>query len=200
MKAKPNRLRWGRHGRARVIGLVLAIIPAAVVAALIGWRMVPKPAPSPNGDIVAVAKFVSSSQFDSLTESQKKPYMHALRKRLADLANAAGAGKISKSEYAYALEQIWMIRQLEHLEQYYQLPPGVEREKFLDALTEKGVKASATQPAPPAKNAALREEIVKSWLASWPEDRRQQWEEFRKAITSKKQAASSKPAAAKRSS
>jgi len=175
-----------RAGRTATI--LFAAIPALVVAALLGWRMMPKPAPPPNGDPVQIAKFINTSQFESLSEYDKKQYMRTLRKKLPDVEKAANEGKLSRSEYAYAVENAWMIRQLEHMEAYYQLPEGPERQKYLDSLVEKGSKSTGNA-VPTIKNEGMREEIAKRWLASWPEDRRKQWEEFRRVSHEKKQAA-----------
>ena len=183
----------GRWGASRALTILFAAVPAIVLVTLLGWKMMPSSRPQPNGDPVAIAKFVNTHQFESLTENEKKAYMRTLRKKLAEVEAAMGRGAITRSEYAYAVEQAWMIRQLEHMEAYFRLTPGAEREKYLDQLVEKG-SAATTNPAaaaPPtsSKNQALRDEIEKSWLNSWPEDRRKQWEEFRKVSHAKKQAA-----------
>ena len=191
-------IRGAPLGASRATTVLFVTLPAIILLALLGWKMMPVARPNPNGDPVAIAKFVNTHQFESLTENEKKAYMRTLRKKIGDVEAATKGGAVTKSEYAYAVEQAWMFRQLEHMENYYQLPPGPQREQYLDQLAEKGATPS-THPAPSvtSKNQAMRDEIEKSWLKNWPEDRRQQWEDFRKLTHAKKQAASSKPSAAK---
>src|SRR5437879_649576 len=93
-----------RRGASRATTILLAAVPVVVLVALVGWRMMPASRPPPNGDPVAIAKFVNSHQFESLTENEKKAYMRTLRKKLPEVEAASKRGQITRSEYAFAVE------------------------------------------------------------------------------------------------
>src|SRR5678816_103958 len=120
------------------LGIILGVL--VVIAAIVAWRIWPRHLP-PASDTVAVAKLTSSSSFASLPEPKRREYIRALRKNSEALANAFASGKISQAEYETAASYIWLARQLDHMENYFELPAGAPRQKFVAELAEKSRKA-----------------------------------------------------------
>jgi hypothetical protein len=164
------------------VGIVLAAL--VVVAALVAWKIWPRHLP-PASDTVAVAKLTSSSDFASLPEAKRREYIRALRKNSEALATALSSGKLSQAEYDTAASYAWLARQLDHMENYFELPAGTAREKFVAELAEKSRK-SGPSSAPAISNSKARDKIIDLWMADWAADRKAQWEEYRKASKAKK--------------
>jgi len=164
------------------MGIVAGVLIA--VAGVVAWNMWPRHLP-PTSDKVAVAKLTNSSQFASLPEAKRREYIRALRKNSEPLASGLSTGKLSQAEYDMAMSYVWLARQLDHMEGYFELPAGAQRERFLHELAEKSRKAGPSS-APAIANEKTRQKVTDLWMADWASDRRAQWEEFRKASKSKK--------------
>ncbi|HEV8378977.1 MAG TPA: hypothetical protein VGQ99_12795 [Tepidisphaeraceae bacterium] len=164
------------------IGILLGAL--VIVAGVIAWKVWPRHLP-PASDTLAVAKLVNSSDFASVPEPKRRQYIQALRKKSDAMATGLTTGKLTQAEYDVAMSYVWLARQLDHMDGYFALPSGPQREKFVNDLAEKSRKAG------PASNPAIRDEksrqrAIDQWMADWPGDRRAQWEEFRKASKAKK--------------
>jgi len=120
-----------------------------------------------------------------LPEAKRREYIRALRKNSDTLATALSSGRISQGEYDTAASYVWLARQLDHMENYFQLPAGAPRDRFVTELAEKSRKAGPTS-APAIADSKTREKVAELWMTDWAADRRAQWEEFRKASKSKK--------------
>ena len=155
-----------------------------VVAAIVAWKIWPRHLP-PASDTVAVAKLTNNSSFASLPEPKRREYIRALRKNNETLVSALSSGRISHEEYDTAASYVWLARQLDHMEGYFQLPAGAPRERFVAELADKSRKAGPSS-APAISDTKKRDQIVDQWMADWAADRRAQWEEFRKASKAKK--------------
>ena len=164
------------------MGILVGVLMA--VAAAIAWKVWPRHLP-PASDTIAVAKLANSSDFASLPEAKRREYIRALRKNSDALASALSSGKISQAEYDTAASYAWLARQLEHMREYFEIPAGAAREKFVAELAEKSRKAGPTS-APSIADSKARDKVVDLWMSDWAADRRAQWEEFRKASKSKK--------------
>ena len=165
------------------MGILVGVLMA--VAAAIAWKVWPRHLP-PASDTIAVAKLANSSDFASLPEAKRREYIRALRKNSDALASALSSGKISHAEYDTAASYAWLARQLEHMREYFEIPAGAARDKFVTELAEKSRKAGPTS-APSIADPKVRDKVVDLWMSDWAADRRAQWEEFRKASKSKKQ-------------
>jgi len=164
------------------LGIVAVVL--SVIAVAIAWKLWPRHLPQAS-DTVAVAKLTNSSDFASLPEAKRREYIRALRKNSDALVSALSSGKISQAEYDTAASYAWLARQLEHMREYFEIPAGAAREKFVAELAEKSRKAGPTS-APSIADSKARDKVVDLWMSDWAADRRAQWEEFRKASKSKK--------------
>jgi hypothetical protein len=172
----------GGSSRRLPIGIVAGVL--VFIAAIVAWKIWPRHLPAAS-DTVAVAKLTNSSSFASLPEPKRREYIRALRKNNEALASALSSGKISHEEYDTAASYVWLARQLDHMEGYFELPKGAAREKFVAELAEKSRKAGPSS-APTISDTKKRDQIVDQWMADWAADRRAQWEEYRKASKAKK--------------
>ncbi|HEV8292206.1 MAG TPA: hypothetical protein VGP94_09795 [Tepidisphaeraceae bacterium] len=173
-----------QSGNARRLPMGIVAVVLIAVAGVVAWKMWPRHLP-PTSDTVAVAKFTNSSEFAALPEAKRREYIRALRKNSEPLASARSSGKLSQAEYDVAMSYVWLARQLDHMEGYFELPAGIQREKFLNELAEKSRKAGPSS-APAIANEKTRQKVSDLWMSDWAADRRAQWEEFRKASKSKK--------------
>jgi hypothetical protein len=165
------------------MGIIAALL--VVIAAAIAWKFWPRHLP-PASDTVSVAKLTNSSDFAALPEAKRREYIRALRKNSDALNSALSSGKITQAEYDNAASYVWLARQLDHMEGYFELPAGAARNKFVSDLAEKSKKAGPSS-APAVTDTKAHEKVAELWMKDWAADRRAQWEEFRKASKSKKQ-------------
>ena len=172
-------------------GVVAVCAVLAIVAAAVFW---PRSAPKPSGDIVKVAKFVHEPRFLEMAEADRRPYVEALRKRDNEVDQALASGKLTKAEHLTAQSYAWFARQVDHVEEYFRLPPGAARDKYWEgrmAKYKKPKEAGAADDGPEIDD-DKRDEIVERWLAQWEPDRRKQWDEYRKLSKEKKKQATAK--------
>src|SRR5215218_1691614 len=127
-----------RASRRVPVGIILAVL--VVVTSAIAWKIWPRHLPLVN-DTVAVAKLSTRSDFPTLPEAKRREYVRALRKNSDVLASALSSGKLSQAEYDTAASYAWLERQLDHMEQYFELPAGPAREKYVAELVEKSRKS-----------------------------------------------------------
>jgi hypothetical protein len=165
------------------MGVIAALL--VVIAAAVAWKLWPRHLP-PASDTISVAKLTSSSDFAALPEAKRREYIRALRKNSDALASALSSGKISQAEYDNAASYVWLARQLDHMEGYFELPAGAARDRFVTELAEKSKKAGPSS-APAITDAKAHDKVAELWMTDWAADRRAQWEEFRRASKSKKQ-------------
>src|SRR5262245_28219973 len=109
----------GRSLKGVWIGAGIALFVVACVAA---WKLRPFTRPPASGDPVTLAKFVASSDFDRLTEPQKRPYRAALRSKSKELASALQGGRLSREQYDEAYLNGWLSRQIDHMGDFFTLP------------------------------------------------------------------------------
>jgi len=168
-------------GRTKLAGVWKMIAATALIAAIAGaalfWK---KSAPSPKGDVVEIARFVSRSAFDDLSEEQKRPYMDALRFKIDKVNEAHSAGQLDERQYKVAGQCAWMSRQLDHMDTYFGLPAGKQREAYLDKVIDKKLASGTGKPK--AENVARDDEFMSNWSQNWSGTRRVQFEEYRDAL------------------
>src|SRR5688572_16342803 len=97
---------------------------AAVVVLLIGlvtWRAMANRTPSPDDSPDEVRRFVASDKFKDLSTEEKDKYAQQMRKLLEP-----------GEEQQRAMMNLAMARRQKMLDDYFALPEGKPREKFLD--------------------------------------------------------------------
>jgi hypothetical protein len=160
---------------------VTALVAAIAVIVL----MRPSAPPDPKGDIVVVAKFAASGRFDDLTEKEKRPYMDALRFNIEKVSAAHKAGKLDDRQMKLANQYAWMARQLERMDEYYSLPPGKQREAYLDQRIDKKLAGGAK---PKTEGSGKDDEFMEQWSQNWPRERQDRFEEYRDAMKARQKA------------
>jgi hypothetical protein len=180
--------------RRAITTIAVAIIALALVVAAGWWMLAPGAPPPADGDPIKVAQFASTSRFDRLPESQKRPYMAALRKSADALKQARDAGKLSEHQYEIAKENVWLERQLDHRQDYFKHVTPQQKQAFLDELVAK--KFAGKRPTTGAAHAAAPlhggesadSPYVESRKARWPADQQEKWKEFRNALATRERA------------
>jgi hypothetical protein len=176
--------------RRAVTSIAVAVIALALVIGAGWWLLTPGAPPPVDGDPLKVAQFASTSRFDSLPEPQKRPYMTALRKNADALKQAYDAGKLSEHQYEIAKENIWLERQLDHMQDYFKRVAPAQKQAFLDELIAKKFtgKRPTTGAAALHGGESADSPYVESRKARWPADQQAKWKEFRNALAARERA------------
>jgi hypothetical protein len=127
--------------------------------------------PSPDADAGRLARYMASPAFAALSDTQKAPYLDAFQR-----ANDRGELTVE--------QQRGVIRNVSHrggknpIQQYLSLPPGKEREKFLDDVIDRVLKADKL-PRKPEKQGDKEMRFDGGRLAdSIPPEERAQMDQF----------------------
>jgi len=170
--------------------IAVAVIALALVIGAGWWMLTPGAPPPVDADPLKVAQFASTSRFESLSESQKRPYMSALRKNSDALKQARDAGKLSEHQYDIANENIWLERQLDHMQDYFKRVTPQQKQAFLDELIAKKFagKKPTTGAATLHGGESADSPYVESRKARWPADQQAKWKEFRNALAARERA------------
>lgn len=167
-------------------GLHTSIIFAsvAVIAIASVWTAVVLRAPaSPNNDAVKLAKVASSAEFASASPEKQRQWMLSMNDRQDQIVTTYRAGRLTEQEFQAAMNLAWMAKQEDHMAKYYRLAAGKERDEFLDKLAKKHFEAKDAAKADPSKDDGFDHDEVweQSWISKWPQEKRAQYEAFRKA-------------------
>ncbi len=146
-----------------------------IVAGLMAWR-VGGAKPDVPTDPTALRQFMATPEFSQLTEEQKRPYFQAMRSG-------------------------FMRRMEEQMTAYFALPPGPQRDRYMDGLIDQMEKRqqewqarAATRPARPPGDAGpassssssrrnmTRPERMKARVENTPPATKARMAEFRKAM------------------
>src|SRR5438067_13435475 len=93
----PAAAKTKRSGAWKIVAATALI--ALIAGAALFWR---NSAPSPKGDVVSIARYVSRPDFDDLSEDQKRPYMNALRFKIDKVNDAHATGQIEEKQFKLA--------------------------------------------------------------------------------------------------
>jgi hypothetical protein len=143
--------------------------------------------PPINSDPIVLAKFVNTRQFNRLDEHRRRPYMKVMRGNAKLIADAFQSGRLTQSEYEQAYFCGWMDRQIDHMHDYFRQPES-KREQFLKGAHAAKLKTAVTIGPVPPHEAEVR--FVQEWVSRWPEEKKEEWDEFRRASKRIKEAAS----------
>ena len=148
----------------------LIVAPCIAVALLAGLGVklwLDHRAPSPDANAGRLSRYMASPAFAALSEAQKAPYLDAFHRASdrGDLTPEQQRGVISNRSGKNPIQQ------------YFSLPTGKEREKFLDDVIDRVLKSEkeAKLPPQPDKQEAKEIRIDRGRLADSipPEDRAQ---------------------------
>src|SRR5690349_18214948 len=130
--------------RRRVLTSVIGSV-AIIAAGVLAWMWWPTRVPAvdaPAGEVVA---FMASDRFNSLPNDRQRAYMEALRPQFMTIAMDQSIPEETKMQ---ALENAMNARSgmNQRVDDYFKLPPGPAREKYLDQIIAQ-TPAAATRPA-----------------------------------------------------
>ena len=173
--------------------LTLAAVGMVVVAAigLSVWATGRDDMPPSNADVVAIAKILGTERWDKLSEDQRRPYMSTLRKNADAVSQALAAGKITRDEHDLAKHNIWLERQLDKMDDYYKLPPGPARQKYLDELVRSKIEKRKGPQKPKDPNEPDTDEdspFMEKRKELWPQDMEERWDNFFDALDAREKA------------
>jgi hypothetical protein len=160
-KARPE----SRTRRRR--GVVAACIAAALLAGVGAKLWLDHRVPSPDADAGRVSRYMSGPAFAALPDARKAPYLDAFQR-------ASDRGELTPEEQRGVIGNLNRGGK-DPIRQYFSLPPGREREKFLDDVIDRVLKSEkeAKLPPPPDKKGEKPIRIDGGRLADAipPEDR-----------------------------
>ena len=174
-----------------LIGMAAGIVLIAVVGISV-WATGSRgdDTPRPDADPVTIAKFLTSQRWAKLDEPQRRLYMKTLRQKSDEISDALSRGKITKEEHDLAKHNIWLERQLDKMDEYYKLPPGPARVKYLDDLVARKIE-KRKNPQPPNPNDPDTDDdspFMEARKEEWPQEMEQRWDNFLDALDAREKA------------
>lgn len=149
----------------RRLAVAAACIAAALLAAAGVKLWLDQRTPAPDADAGRLARYMASPAFAALPDDRKAPYLDAFQR-------ASDRGELTPEQQRDVLGN---RSGKDPLRQYFSLPPGKDREKFLDDVIDRVLRSEkeAKVPPPPDKKGEKEMRIDGGRLADAipPEDR-----------------------------
>jgi hypothetical protein len=148
----------------------VAVAACIAVAVLIGVGVklwLDRRVPSPDADAGRLSRYMASPAFAALSDAQKAPYLDAFQR-------AKGRGELSPEQLRSVNSNVEMGGEKDPIQQYFSLPSGKERERFLDDVIDRVLKEDKLRP-PQDKDGAKEVPIDRGHLSDSiaPQDRAQ---------------------------
>src|SRR5438876_4982297 len=137
MTARPE----SRTRRRRLV--VAACIAVALLAGLGVKLWLDHRVPSPDADACRLSRYMASPAFAALPDAQKAPYLDAFQ-------HANDRGELTPEQQRGVISNVNRNGK-NPIQQYLSLPPGKEREKFLDDVIDRVLKEDKLPPPPDKK-------------------------------------------------
>ena len=155
-KARPE----SRTRRRRLV--VGACIAFALLAGVGVKLWLDHRVPSPDADAGRLSRYMATPAFAALPDAQKAPYLDAFRR-------ANDRGELTPEQQRGVINN---RRGKNPIQQYFSLPPGKERDKFLDDIIDRVLKQEKLRPPPDNKGAKeIRTDVGRLADSMPPEDR-----------------------------
>jgi hypothetical protein len=139
--AEPTTTRPATSRRKRLI--VLAACIAAVLLAGVGTKLwLDHRVPSPDADAGRLSRYMAGPQFAALPDAQKAPYLEAF-------GRANEHGELTPDQQRGVIGNLMKRNGKSPIQKYFDLPPGKERQKFLDKVIDQQSKMPQTPPPGP---------------------------------------------------
>ncbi|HEY2585874.1 MAG TPA: hypothetical protein VGI81_08935 [Tepidisphaeraceae bacterium] len=148
--------------RRRVVAACIAI---ALLAGLGVKLWLNHRVPAPDADAGRLARYMASPAFAALPDAQRAPYLDAFQR-------ANDRGELTPEQQRGVISNVINRNGKNPIQQYFSLPPGKEREAFLDDVIDRVLQHEKLRP-PPDKKGAKEMRIDGGRLADAipPEDR-----------------------------
>lgn len=125
------------RGRRRFVAT--ACIAFALLAGLGVKLWLDRRVPSPDAGASRLSRYMASSAFAALTDAQKTPYVDAFQR-------AGDRGELTPDQQQGVISNLARRNGKNPIQQYLSLPPGKERERFLDDVIDRVLKADKSHP------------------------------------------------------
>jgi hypothetical protein len=104
------------------------------------WLWLDRRVPSPDADAGRLSRYMASPAFAALPDARKAPYLGAFRR-------ASDRGELTPEQQRGVMSNV----RKNPIEHYFSLPPGKEREKFMDDVIDRVLKSEKERgkPLPP---------------------------------------------------
>ena len=156
-----------RARRRRGVVAAAAYIAVALLGGLGVKLWLDHRVPSPDADAGRLSRYMASPAFAALPDAQKAPYLDAFQ-------HAGDRGELTPEQQHGVIRNVTNPSGKNPIQRYFSLP-GKEREKFLDDVIDRVLKAEkeAKLPPPPDKDRVKEIRIDAGRLADSipPEDR-----------------------------
>jgi hypothetical protein len=119
--------------------------------------------PAPDADAGRLARYMASPAFAALPDARKAPYMDAFQR-------ASDRGELTPVQQRAVIGN---RNGKNPIQQYLSLPPGKQREKFLDDVIDRVLKADKRRPTPDKEEKELPIDRGRLADAIPPEERAQ---------------------------
>jgi len=120
--------------------VVVACTAVALVAGLGVKLWLDHQVPPPGADAGRLSRYMASPVFAALPEAQKTPYLDAFRR-------ASDRGELTLEEQRGVINNLTRPTGRSPIQEYFSLPPK-GREKFLDGVIDRVLKADKLHPRP----------------------------------------------------
>jgi hypothetical protein len=160
------------ESRTRRRRLVVAACIAVAFPAGLGVKLwLDHRVPSPDADAGRLSRYMASPAFAALPDAQKAPYLDAFQR-------ANDRGELTPEQQRGVINNVINPSGKNPIQQYFSLPSGKEREKFLDDVIDRVLKEDKLHP-PPDKKGAKEIRIDSGRLAdSIPSEDRARMDQF----------------------
>src|SRR5881275_2979033 len=126
--ARPESLTRRRRLVATAACIVLALLAGLGVKL---WR--DHRVPSPDADAGRLSRYMASPAFAALPDARKAPYLEAFRR-------ASDRGELTPEQQRGVIRNLINPTGKNPIQRYFSMPPGKEREKFLDDVIDRVLK------------------------------------------------------------
>jgi hypothetical protein len=162
-----------------VIGIAAAVVLGVGLAiyAYFGYTRSKNAPPPLDAQPLSIAQFVASPKFDLLPFEKQRLYMKELAGKRKELEAEYKAGKLQKEPLEDALAVGWLGKQLKHIDTYYSLNE-LDKKYLLDKILDGQLRENAEGKDELSKD----KKKVTSLVERFPDQRRRDYESFRKAL------------------
>jgi hypothetical protein len=167
----PSGARPESRTRRRRLVAAAACIAVALAAALGVKLFLDHRIPSPGADAGRLSRYMASPAFAALPDAQKTPYMDAFRR-------AADRGELTPEQQRLVINNVDNRGGKNPIRQYLSLPPGKERERFLDDIIDRVLEHEKHRPRQDQKGPREAPHDVGRLADSIPPEERAQMNKF----------------------
>jgi hypothetical protein len=185
-KAPAKRQLTDKERKKLMIGVACLVIGLCVLSVYgyFTWMKKPKYVEPPlNADALTITQFAATPKFDALRFERQLVWMDTVADKKAEMNELFRSGKMTLEEYQDAKSIAWLSKRFKQIAEYNALPE-IHRKAYLDKLIlrdqaedEEEAKLSEAEKLP-----SRDKERVKTLVGKFPEEQRQRYSAFKKAL------------------